>query len=168
MVTAFRYNSGFSGDAEKTYAELERIRKQHDGLLQPEAIVKAATRPSSALHRHFEWDDRKAAHAHRKRTARELVRAIVVVAENGNSGRVYANVSVVDDDDEEQSERGYVPIATMTRDQYQSALSLLRAKAVAIRYAIDELRVVADSAEKLSQVSACEAASEQLLAAAGV
>lgn len=50
--------------------------EQRDGLLTAEAVLADARSPRSPLHGFFEWDDSKAAHAHRIRTAGTLIRAV--------------------------------------------------------------------------------------------
>lgn len=53
---------------------LERIAKDDpDGIIQPVAVVEAASDPDSPLHSHFEWDDSVAGHAYRLAQARRLV-----------------------------------------------------------------------------------------------
>jgi hypothetical protein len=65
-------------------AELDRIRKQHNGVLQAEHVVAyARTHKKSALHGRFEWDNAKAAEAHRLQTARQLIGVHIRVIENG-------------------------------------------------------------------------------------
>lgn len=55
---------------------LAKLASDSDGHLEPSAVVSAAQDPDSALHPHFEWDDTKAAHAHRLDQARDLIRVI--------------------------------------------------------------------------------------------
>lgn len=57
--------------------ELRRIAKANGGVLQPEAVVRAATPESSPLHSRFEWNDDVAAQAHRLWQARQLIRVCV-------------------------------------------------------------------------------------------
>lgn len=60
------------------FAELEAIRKRNpDGLLLIEDVVKAARSKKSSLHTEFEWDDAKAAEKWREEQARNLIRAHV-------------------------------------------------------------------------------------------
>jgi hypothetical protein len=57
--------------AAPVLAELSILRTQ--GQLNPRSVVARAKRPSSALHGCFEWDDAKAADAHRLATAERLI-----------------------------------------------------------------------------------------------
>lgn len=53
---------------------LERL--QHDGKLNPEAVVREAENPTSPLHLHFEWDVSVAAHKFRLIQAEALIKRI--------------------------------------------------------------------------------------------
>ena len=44
-----------------------------DGILTTDAVLQVAADPRHVLHKHFEWDDTKAAEAHRKWQARALI-----------------------------------------------------------------------------------------------
>jgi len=87
---------------------LEKIRVDAGGELRPEAVVDAAKATDNPLHRHFEWDDRKAAYQHRLSEARSLIRLVRIEAEedgempkmaffsiNGTGGRSYRAVGDV-------------------------------------------------------------------------
>jgi hypothetical protein len=65
-------------DPQKIGEELEKIAGSNQGMLKADAILDAAKSRKSALHQHFEWDDAKAAHAHRLMQARHLVRSISI------------------------------------------------------------------------------------------
>jgi hypothetical protein len=71
------------GDPAKVFVELERIRKAvgaNDGSLPTDAVVEfAKTNKRSELHKLFEWDDSVAAEAHRRATARMIIRSVRVV-----------------------------------------------------------------------------------------
>jgi len=80
----YKWKTGFLShiDAQKAGTELERIRVQHNGQLTPDNIVRAAKRKASPIHSVFEWDDKRAADAHRKDQAKFLIRSIVVVEDD--------------------------------------------------------------------------------------
>ena len=65
-------------DAERIGPELLRLKKRN-GTLTKEAVVKSAQRQGSPLHADFEWDDEKAATAHRLEQARYIMRSIMIV-----------------------------------------------------------------------------------------
>lgn len=69
-------NSGVNPSA--AHAELKRLEAAKGGLTL-EAIVTRARGKKSPLHSLFEWDDTKAAEAHRRRQARLLKKNLQVV-----------------------------------------------------------------------------------------
>jgi hypothetical protein len=64
--------------SEELAAILHGIASEaNDGVLTPEAVVKRANdNKKGPLGQMFEWDDTKAAHAHRLDTARTLIRSV--------------------------------------------------------------------------------------------
>lgn len=63
-------------------AEVQRALEQlydRDGSLSPHAVVEEADDPKSPLHPLFDWNDEKAAMAHRLNQARQLIRVAVTV-----------------------------------------------------------------------------------------
>lgn len=48
------------------------------GTVTADALVEAAQDPAHPMHDHFEWDDAKAAHAHRLQTARGILASVAV------------------------------------------------------------------------------------------
>ena len=111
MAYIFKQGSGFSGNAEEIYNELEDIRDQNDGKLTPQQIVKIAKNKKTKLHSQFEWDNGIAGEKWRLWQARALVRAIVYVDEQekkssnvfihirNNEGQYYQNISVASVDE---------------------------------------------------------------------
>lgn len=63
-------------DPQKIGEALEAITVQGGGELTPRAVVDAARAPRHVLHRHFEWDNAKAAEAYRLEQARSIIRSI--------------------------------------------------------------------------------------------
>ena len=84
-------------DPQKVGETLDEIRIKNNGRLTPEAVVTAAENNRSSLHRYFEWDDSKAAHAYRIDQARELIRAIRVIVDDRDEP-VQAFMSLKDKD----------------------------------------------------------------------
>lgn len=77
----------FAGDgltAQRVGEALERLRLEAGGVLAAQDVVACARNSASPLHKFFQWDDRKAAVAHRIEQARELVRAVVVIVPDGD------------------------------------------------------------------------------------
>lgn len=57
--------------------ELRIIAERNNGVLVPKHVVTYARNASTALHGLFEWDDGKAAEAHRLEQARHIIRVRV-------------------------------------------------------------------------------------------
>ena len=77
---------------------LDAIRVERGGQLHPQDVVAGARDPKSLLHRCFEWDDRKAAEAHRMDQARALIRSIRVIDEEDDDRSRPAFLSIRADD----------------------------------------------------------------------
>lgn len=90
-------------DPEEVGKELTKL-----GKFTPIEVVDAARNPKSKLHKYFEWDDSKAAEAHRLHQARCLVLSIKFEdQETGESYRAFESVVIED-------QKLYVPIQTIT------------------------------------------------------
>lgn len=74
-----RFQAGANADPDAVGIHLEFLRAQSKGELTPEDVLNDAKNDNSPLHSYFEWDDGKAAHQHRLRQARGLIRAVVAV-----------------------------------------------------------------------------------------
>jgi hypothetical protein len=79
-------------DPQKIGLALARVAREGNGRLTPSAVVEAASDPKSALHRHFEWDDAKAASAYRIDQARELIRVIRIEDDGDAPQRAFLSV----------------------------------------------------------------------------
>lgn len=83
------------------YAEerrvLERLAQQNDGLLMVDDVLEEARDPQSILHKHFQWDDDKAAEAYRKQQARQLIQKVTVTIEKAPDVHIRAFVSLSTD-----------------------------------------------------------------------
>lgn len=67
---------------------------ERDGALRPKTLVDEARDESSPLHSQFDWDDTKAAEAHRINQARQLIRVAVRVIPNISNQPVREYVSL--------------------------------------------------------------------------
>lgn len=99
---------------EKVKEELEFVRSNTNGILRAQDVVEYAKDPSTELHRHFEWDDNKAAEAHRLNQARMLINVCVIVNPVNNK-KIKAYVSL-------KSERkhgiGYRAVVDVLKDSF--------------------------------------------------
>jgi hypothetical protein len=89
----------------KIIDELTRLADQNKGVLLPEKVIKAAEPKDSILHKHFQWNDTKAAHEYRLDQARMLIRATVrYVTIDGDRRPVRVFISLTND---RNNGRGY-------------------------------------------------------------
>jgi len=76
---------------------LENIANKNGGLLMVDDVLDEARNPKSILHKHFQWDDDKAAEAYRKMQARQLIQKCVVTIEKAPDVPIRAFVSLSTD-----------------------------------------------------------------------
>lgn len=80
----------------QAYGELMYDIARAKGYLLPEDLVEAARPADALMHRVFEWDDAKAAQAHRIAQARSVIRSVGVVLNTPSKREVrsVANVAL--------------------------------------------------------------------------
>lgn len=96
-------------------------------MLQPEAVVAAASGKESPLHSHFTWDDTEAARQHRLHQARQLIRVQVsVLPTTSTESRVFVSLT-----GDRRSDGGYRPIVDVlsSEELYKRLLSDATAEA---------------------------------------
>lgn len=76
---------------------LEQIAARAGGVLLVDDVLDAAKDPRSALHKHFQWDDTKAAEAFRRAQARQLIQKCVVTIDKAPDVQIRAFVSLAPD-----------------------------------------------------------------------
>ena len=81
-------------DPQKIGLKLAEISETNNGHLRPRDVWKAAEgHPRHVLHKHFEWDDEKAAASYRDHQARVLINSIRIEESDGQVGPpAYFNV----------------------------------------------------------------------------
>jgi hypothetical protein len=119
--------------------ELEKL-VDSKGKLDPEVVVKVARRKAHPLHGYFEWDDKKAAHAHRIDQARALIREVKV--EVRTSVTQVTAVSYVRDPSSLSRQRGYVALHTIPTAS-DRAREVIRQEMVRVEGALSRARAVA-------------------------
>ena len=104
---------------------IARIRKLEasDGTITPQAVLSDAKDPASPLHEHFEWDDSKAAHAHRINQARELIRSVRLVITNTES--VVRRVAYVRDPAKPAHDPGYISTFQLRKSPNEARAALM-------------------------------------------
>jgi hypothetical protein len=107
------------------------------GNLTADAVVAEATNEASPLHHLFEWDDAKAAHAHRLDQARILLRGIHVRIETHRE--TYEVPAFCRNP---STSRGYALVSTLRSDKARAREALLR-EFVNARGALERARSMA-------------------------
>lgn len=136
-------------------AALDAIRAgSPDGVLREEDVVQEARRPTHPLHDRFEWDDTKAAHAHRLAQARELIRVAVTVLP-GQRTPVRAFVSLPNDRTPEGGYRRTEDVLTSADLRAQLlAGALAELRALEARYGrLEELAEVFSAARQVHEAT---------------
>lgn len=115
MSTVYQWKPGapHKADAQKVGERIEVLRRKHGGFVTPELLVQEARAKASPLHVEFEWNDAKAADAHRLDQARYVLRTIVTTVEviDREPAVVRAFVSVQPDEDmADDLEAGYTSL----------------------------------------------------------
>lgn len=125
-------------------ARLHAIAEAHGGSLSTDHVIDDARDPTSPLHTHFEWDDARAAHAHRTTTAARLINGFRVTVEvNSVALSAPAFIRSV------EQPRLYIPIdraaaeadlarATLRREGARVAAAITRMRAVAMALGLTE------------------------------
>lgn len=127
MIYKFKNPIG-SLDANAVGNELERIREEHSGHLKTEDVVREAVDPASPLHTAFNWDDQSAAYQYRVWQARQLIRNVQIVFEDGGEpAPAFYNVSITT---ESGVERYYQDVRVIAESpmEYEAALRTMRSK----------------------------------------
>lgn len=78
MIYHWKLERQYPVEAQVVGEEIEALRVRHNGHLTPRSVVDNARAENSPLHPLFEWDDEKAAAAHREHQASDVLRSIVV------------------------------------------------------------------------------------------
>lgn len=120
-VKQYYFKNGKEKVSKKIADALEELTE--NGKLTPHAVVEAARSPRHPLHDKFEWDDTKAAEAHRLWQARVLISEVEVIIEvEGEQMRrnKYVNVEF----ENNGKGRGYITIekALSTEEYRQQVL----------------------------------------------
>ena len=109
--------------------ELTRLDKQHGGV-KASTVVAEAEPKESPLHPWFEWDNKKAGHAHRLMQARTLIRVVVPQLEGAISPAPDPYVHVPAEKAEDGKEGTYhrMSVVVESVDLFSRALAELATK----------------------------------------
>lgn len=102
--------------------ELERIYTKYSALV-PKTIVDESRPKTAPLHPAFDWNDKVAGEHWREHQARQIIKEVQIINEDGESHPAFYNVSVVS----EENERGYHPVEVVLDrpDLYAEAVEVL-------------------------------------------
>jgi hypothetical protein len=92
------FHNARRADPQKIGEALEEIAAANDQRLTPPLMVAAARDRRNYLHRHFEWNNQKAAEAHRLNQARQIVHCLRVVDDDAPAMPQIAFLSVAPGD----------------------------------------------------------------------
>lgn len=155
MAGNFRSNMKTATAKKQTAADAIRDLAKKHGSITAEIVVKAASKKTSPLHPHFDWDDTVAARKWRLEQASSLIRKInvqyIVGEERTVSVRAFHNVT-----DDEEPGGFYVPIDTaLSVESYRDQLlSNCKRDMAAFRAKYAALSEVASVIEAMGSVSA--------------
>ncbi len=102
---------------------LAELELNGGGRLTPAAVVEDAKDPASPLHDCFQWDDEKAAHAHRLDQARSLITSIRIVQKTDRTA--VRAVFYVRDPSASDDEQGYVSTTTLRSDADSARVAIV-------------------------------------------
>ena len=108
--------------------ELEEIRKDNGGLLDPVLVVEYARDQRTLLHNKFEWDDSIAGEQYRIWQARQIIRLELTVINKQNNGdpiRTYVSLIA---DRKSENEKGYRSLIDVLSDEEMRSQLLEEAK----------------------------------------
>jgi len=124
--------------------EVTRILTR-DGNVRASVLLKESTPKKAPLHDEFEWDDKVAAHEHRLRTSRRIIKTTIVHSPTGVAQRlVHVPVEVIEGPTaaNREHEGCYKVITEIVKDssEYQRALRQLQVQVGTIQLTIADLR----------------------------
>jgi hypothetical protein len=129
--------------------ELNRLIETHGQKLAAETVVTAAASPLNPLHPAFEWDDTRAAQAHRIAQAQHLLRSVQITIATPTGGEITTRATVTRERHGQPGKRYY------STTEYALSDTEIRAEVLkqALREAVAFRRKYADLSE-LTQVFA--------------
>lgn len=122
---------------------LQALADRH-GRLTPDEVVADARQPDSPLHPLFEWNVRKAAHAHWIERARELIRYVKVQIITSKRETTRIVPAFVRDPSMPADKQGYRHIAKV-RDDKEVAREVVLNECRAVLAALERAKLVADA-----------------------
>lgn len=144
MIYKFK-NGNYRGmNAQQTGEELERIRQANGGQLETQQVWREARSKKSPIHKAFTWDVERAAEERWAEQARQLIKSVDVVTEDGTETSAFFNVSVKtqpEDQDTSTTVRYYqaAQVLPQSPNEYASALAISKARLTQAHEGLQEL-----------------------------
>lgn len=129
--------------------EIELTALEKDGRLTPEDVVAAARNPKSALHPHFNWDNKEAAHFWRLEQARTLIRSVKINITIDE--RIVRSVAYVRDPETPANAQGYVRLASIKTGS-EAARDAMLAELSRVSSALERARSISEILELRDEV----------------
>ena len=158
------YRSWFSCPvpAERVYSALTLLKEENEGELTPADVVEAATPIGSPLHPCFEWNDTAAAAGYRIYQARNLIRAVIIRADDkGPEVHAFTHVTISEDGARRTAYMSAVDVV-QDADLFDSAMQELRGKLNGVQTALNGLLQLRRDAALIRALHLLEAAHREL------
>lgn len=147
-----RFQAGAKADPNSVGSSLETLRQQFKGELTPSDIVEAARSTNHPLHSFFEWDDTKAAQAHRLAQARTLIRSVVAVYRRDKTSAPIAIKAFMHIPEGETSHYRSTPDALSQKKTRDAVLQMAWRELAAWRKKYRDLKQFADLVKVIDEV----------------
>ena len=148
METTYRYRPGtrVAVPAQVAGEALEAIRERcaaRDERMLTGAVVEAARPCDAPLHPAFSWDDSVAGEKWRRHEARNLIRSVMVVTTDTETGTEESHTVYVSVNKGKDAYYDKATVVVQSIDAYASAIENLHSKITAARAALADLQAVA-------------------------
>lgn len=148
-----RWRDGYRNrvPVKTAYDELERIRAEYHGDIDPEIVYVVSKDPHAALYDAFEHDESKAAHLHNVELARGMIRSLIATRhETVGVSRVYEICTAYEGGGDEPTKKVYRTVEDVLADPASRAALLGDAIRAALSFrkrfaALQELSQIVDA-----------------------
>ena len=131
--------------------EIEKIEKEK-GIVTPAEVVTRAKSKKNPMHSLFEWDDRKAAEAHRLHQARQMICALTIVDAEVSQSPVRAFVNIETKAPAKQGLFANIKKAMTDAESREVVLRNAYAELVAFRHKYESLSELTGIFEKIDEL----------------
>ncbi len=151
-VTSWAYTqTRFPVEPEVAGKTLEAIRKR-DGGLNPEIVVEDARPKNAPLHPAFEWDNATAGQQYRVIQARQMIRSVVCIRENTDTGKKVEEIRYVSIGNLEHKSKYTTTIEALSDEEMKhQVMKDARAQMLGIQRRCQRIEDMAESMELLRQ-----------------